>query len=156
ARRIAQQYQARMVPGIDPKIEGFERARNLALDTVSSDWCLWIDTDENLVGAEVLAKYLRENVYHAYGVRQHHFSCDSAMPTDIPVRLFRRREYRGRALRFWGAIHEHPELALNEGVGPVIALRDVHIAHVGYLAESTRRERFVRNQPLLELDQARY
>jgi hypothetical protein len=59
-------------------------------------------------------------------------------------------------LRFWGAIHEHPELALNEGVGPVLALRDVHVAHVGYLAQPALRERLVRNMALLRLDQTRY
>ncbi|HEY3255157.1 MAG TPA: methyltransferase domain-containing protein [Polyangiaceae bacterium] len=156
ARRIASQYDVSIVPGVDPTTYGFETARNLALDACTSDWCLWIDTDEKLVGAPRLSRYLRENVYHGYGLRQHHFACDTSIPADMPLRLFRRRPHDGRSLRFFGAIHEHPELDVNQGAGPVIVLRDVHVAHVGYLNENTRRERFARNRPLLELDQQRY
>jgi hypothetical protein len=70
--------------------------------------------------------------------------------------MFRRRPYDGRVLEFYGAIHEHPELALNEGPGPSIALADVSIAHIGYISEGVRRRRFARNLPLLALDQERY
>jgi SAM-dependent methyltransferase len=156
ARRIAGQYGVQQVVGSKPLKEGFENARNALLDHCRSDWCLCIDTDERLVGTHHLEKYLRENAYHAYSIRQHNFTCDTAQSADFPVRLFRRRPYQGRALRFWGAIHEHPELALNEGAGPTIALRDVNIAHLGYLSEHVRRARLVRNAPLLELDQRRY
>jgi hypothetical protein len=156
ARRITSQYAVRMVAGVDPRAEGFESARNLALDACSCDWCLWIDTDEKLLGTRTLEKYLRESVYHGYAIPQHHFACDAALPTDTPVRLFRRRPYKGRVVRFWGAIHEHPELTINQGAGPNVALTDVNIAHVGYLVESGRRSRFSRNLPLLELDQQRY
>jgi glycosyltransferase involved in cell wall biosynthesis len=156
ARRIARQYDVKLVVGVDPLKHGFDVARNLALDACTSDWCLWIDTDERLVGGRELQKYLRENVYHAYALRQHNFTCDAPMSPDLPCRLFRRRPHLGRVARFLGAIHEHPELALNEGAGPMIGLNDVHIAHVGYLGEDTRRSRFARNSPLLKLDQARY
>jgi glycosyltransferase involved in cell wall biosynthesis/2-polyprenyl-3-methyl-5-hydroxy-6-metoxy-1,4-benzoquinol methylase len=156
ARRIAGQYGVRLVAGVDPRRAGFETARNIALEACTCDWCLWIDTDERLVGAQIIEKYLRENALHAYGVRQHNFACDAAFRPDIPVRLFRRRPHKGRSLRFWGAIHEHPEFAVNDGVGPALALRDVHVAHVGYLGEAGRQERFVRNMPLLKLDQQRY
>lgn len=156
ARRIASQYDVRLIAGVDPKQEGFETARNLALNAGSCDWCLWLDTDEKLVGAESLSKYLRENSYHCYGLKQHHFTCDGEPSFEVPPRLFRRRPYHGKTLRFWGAIHELPELALNEGAGPSAYLSDVHIAHLGYVVESVRRERFRRNLPLLDLDRARY
>jgi glycosyltransferase involved in cell wall biosynthesis len=156
ARRIAHQYELRIVSGIDPKLEGFEHARNLALDSCTKDFCLWIDSDEKLVGARHLAKYLRDNGYHGYSLRQHHFSCDAASLRDYPVRLFRRRPHGGRTIRFWGAIHEHPELSLNHGPGPTITIDDVHVAHVGHLDEEIRRQRFIRNWPLLQLDQQRY
>jgi hypothetical protein len=45
---------------------------------------------------------------------------------------------------------------VNEGPGEVVILSDVHIAHVGYLVEGTRQQRFVRNFPLLKMDQERY
>jgi hypothetical protein len=156
ARRIAAQYDLKIVPCSDPRKEGFEIARNAVLESCSCDWCLWIDTDEKFVGGYVLDKYLRDNAFNAYGIRQHHFACDQALPSDIPSRLFRRRPHEGRAPRFFGAIHEHPELALNEGLGPTLGLPDVHIAHVGYLWEGARQARFYRNVSLLRLDQKRY
>jgi glycosyltransferase involved in cell wall biosynthesis len=156
ARRIAGQYAVRFVSGVDPIRHGFDTARNLALDACVSDWCLWIDTDEKLVGSRALHKYLRENAFHAYAIGQHNFTCDDGASTDFPCRLIRRRPREGKTVRFYGTIHEHPELALNEGSGPSIALRDVHVAHIGYLSETARQERFARNLPLLALDQVRY
>jgi hypothetical protein len=156
ARRIASQYDVSLIPGVDPLREGFDRARNVALDACGSDWCLSIDTDEKLVGARSIEKYLRENAYHAYALAQHHFACDVSLPPDTPCRIFRKRPHQGRALRFWGTIHEHPEFGINEGFGSSIALPDVHIAHVGYLSAGVRHARVARNWPLLELDRERY
>lgn len=53
-------------------------------------------------------------------------------------------------------IHEHPETALNEGPGRTVVLTDVHIPHVGYLAESGRKQRFARNLPMLQADMQKY
>jgi len=156
ARRIAGNHNARLVPGVDPLVAGFDASRNLALDACTGDWCLWIDSDEKLVGAGNLDKYLRENTFHGYCLRQHHFSCDMPVDRDFPVRIFRRRTFSGRSIRFWGLVHEHPEFSLNEGPGPTLALPDVHLAHVGYLHEDGRRERLARNWPLLKLDEERY
>jgi hypothetical protein len=120
------------------------------------DWVLWLDTDERLINVSSLPKYLRGNLFNGYGIRQHHFACDTTFKPDMPVRLFRRAPYEGRTMRWYGMIHEHPELGLNQGPGPTIILSDVHIAHVGYLTESVRRERFRRNYPLLQRDIATY
>jgi len=147
----------RIVPGVDPREKGFDVARNMSLAACRMDWVFWLDTDERLMQPTILQKYLRENYYHGYGMRQHHLSCDVPMNPDMPVRLFRRRAHRdGRALSFIGALHEHPELSLNDGPGPIIVLSDVHIAHLGYLTESIRQNRFVRNFPLLKLDEEKY
>jgi len=156
ARRIADQYGVRVIAGVDPRKVGFDQTRNLTVDASRCDFCLWIDTDEKLIGGEVLEKYLRSNCYHGYALRQHHFACDAPPSRDLPVRIFRRADYKGQSVRFWGAIHEHPELAVNLGPGPNIALNDVHVAHVGYLDERTRRSKFLRNWPLTKLDQERY
>ena len=59
-------------------------------------------------------------------------------------------------MRFFGMIHEHPETGLNEGPGPVLVLPDVDIAHVGYLNEEIRRTRFMRNNPLMQMDMRKY
>lgn len=157
ALRIARQYPiVRIVDGIDPKEAGFETPRNMALAHARMDWVLWIDTDEKLVDFGHVHKYLRENVWHGYCLRQHHFACDTQFSADMPVRLFRNRPHDGKHMRFWGMIHEHPELELNEGPGPVIVISDAHIAHVGYLTENVRRKRFARNYPLLQKDMEKY
>lgn len=157
ALHIAKQYPVRVVPGKDPKEWGFEEARNLSLDACRMDWVLWIDADERLLNGRNTHKYLRNNFFHGYGVRQHHFSIDAQMQPDMPTRLFRRGPNRaGKVMRFYGALHEHPELELNVGPGTVIVLADLHIAHLGYLTEDIRQQRFQRNYPLLQLDQQRY
>jgi glycosyltransferase involved in cell wall biosynthesis/SAM-dependent methyltransferase len=150
--RIANQYDAKIVPGSDPRINGFEVPRNIGLNACHMDWVMWIDTDERLINQVNVQKYLRKNMFNGYGIRQHHFACDTTFSPDTPVRLFR----KNAGMRFFGMIHEHPELALNSGPGSVIVMADAHIAHVGYLIESTRQQRFVRNFPLLQKDQEVY
>ncbi len=142
----------KVVPGVDPKVEGFETPRNIGLEHCTSDWVLWIDTDEKLLQPEKLAKYLHPNMFQGYSIKQHHFAVDTHFDADLPVRMFRNN---GRE-HFWGMIHEHPELSLNEGPGRTIVLMDVHIPHVGYLIESGRKLRFARNLPMLEADSKRY
>lgn len=158
-RTTRKSYDIRIVGGPDPKADGFERARNAALESTGGfmDWVLWIDSDEKMINGSHIQKYLRENSFMGYGIRQHHFAVDTTFPPDMPVRLFRRRpSHDGKQMTFFGAIHEHPELAMNEGPGTVVVLSDVHIAHIGYLVESTRQQRFQRNFPLLKLDMERY
>ena len=155
-RRIVQQYPAKIIPGRDPKVFGFDEARNLALAETTCDWCLWIDTDETLINTQALGKYLRWNGYDGYSIQQHHFAVDTKFKPDMPVRLFRRVLHDGTKLQFFGAIHEHPEKELNKGPGDVVALSDVHIGHPGYYHESTRRDRFQRNTPLMEMDRRKH
>lgn len=150
-------HGARIFPAPDPKREGFETPRNLALAHARSDWMLWIDLDERMLNSEALPKYLRRSIFDGFGMRQHHFAVDTTFDPDLPVRLVRiRNRNDGKQVRFWGMIHEHPEVAVNEGPGRVIILNDVHIAHVGYLHESGRRSRFWRNKPMLDRDRIKY
>lgn len=141
-----------LVEAPDPLVDGFDRARNQVLSHCMSDWVLWLDDDERFVDPHQMQKYLRGNIWNGYSLRQHHFAIDTGFDPDKPVRFFRNH----RGIRFYGAIHEHPELALNEGPGGTIVLSDVHIAHTGYLSESVRKGRFKRNTPLMELDCERY
>ena len=142
----------RVIPGVDPKTQGFETPRNMALAACTQDWVLWIDTDEKMLDVTNLTKYLRPNLYQGYSIRQHHFAVDTTFSPDMPVRLFR----NNKKLRFFGMIHEHPESALNCGPGNTIVVADVHIAHVGYLIETGRKQRFNRNYPMLQADIAKY
>ena len=132
--------------------EDFGAARNHSIERATCDWVLWLDADEYLVGAEQLAKYLRDNLYNGYVIRQHHHAVDAQFKPDVPVRLFRNH----RGIRFFGCVHEHPEFALNQGVTPAVILSDVYIVHDGYVTEQIRRGRFLRNLPLLMKDRKRY
>lgn len=156
ARRIADQYGARIIPSSSPLDTGFEAPRNDALAASVGDWILWIDADEKLLHPLALNKYLRGNPLNGYGLKQHHFAADTQWRPDVPCRVFRRKPLDGRTMRFFGLIHEHPELTLNEGPGPVLIISDVEIAHVGYLNEEIRRKRFERNLPMLKRDMEKY
>jgi hypothetical protein len=120
------------------------------------DFVFWIDTDERLLNPHSINKYLRGNVWDGYGVRQHHFAVDADFQADTPVRLFRRARQDGRDMRFWGMVHEHPEVQINEGPGRVCILHDTSIAHIGYLTEDIRKKRYERNTPLMKQDLERY
>jgi len=143
------------VKEIDPVTDtGFDEARNYSIKDASCDWILWIDSDEILIHPQNVFKYLRNNQYNGYAVRQHHYSAEPAgiMKTDLPCRLFRNR----KGIKFFGIVHEHPEKALNEGVGHVQVIPDMEIAHHGYTTEAIRRARFNRNIDLLVRDRKKY
>lgn len=152
SRKIAKRYGAKLVEAPSPLEVGFDEARNATLPHCKMDWILWIDSDEKLINPDQVHKYLRPNCFTGYGIRQHHFSIDANFKPDMPIRLFRNHQ----GLRFWGSCHEHPETEINKGPGLTIVLSDVHIAHVGYLNESTRRVRFGRNYPLMEMSRKKY
>jgi len=99
-------------------------------------------------------------MYNGVAIKQHHLSAVpmNAFKPDLPVRIFRRIWLNGKptGIRWYGFVHEHPELAINHSVGQSIVLSDVHIAHDGYLTETGRRGRFDRNIALMFRDRAAY
>lgn len=160
-REIAEKYakgfrpKGELVFDIKSPLEtGFDEARNTCIARASGDWVMWIDSDEVLFHPENVLKYLRGNMYSGYAVKQHHFSVAPAgvIKTDLPCRFFRNH----RGVRFFGVVHEHPEVALNEGLGAVLQMNDVEIAHYGYSTEEVRRRRFERNIGLLQRDRKVY
>lgn len=167
-----------MAPG--HRVAGFETPRNESLLRATGAWCLWLDGDETLLHGERLAKYLRPSPFAGYSIAQDHHASDppQAYKRDLPVRLFRRiadpddtpglqedgphrwpTVHTGTTARFCGIVHEHPGLKpghYQEGIGPVMVLGDVWIAHTGYYTEAMRRGRFVRNWPLMVADRQKY
>lgn len=136
--------------GESPLEIGFDAARNATIEKASGDWIFWIDADEHLHDGHNLVKYLRNNQYNGYAIKQHHFSMQpvGVLKTDLPVRLFRNH----KGIKFFGVVHEHPEQELNEGVGYATTIDDLSILHDGYKDEATRRGRFSRNVNLLLRD----
>lgn len=133
-----------------PLETGFDVARNTTIQKASCDWILWIDADEVLVRGNVIAQFTRNSMYNGFAVKQHHFSHDpvDVIKVDLPCRLFRNH----LGIQFFGKVHEHPEIKMNEGLGPVMLLPGVDIVHHGYHDEGVRRRRFDRNLPLLKRD----
>lgn len=155
--RVWEEYNALIVPAPDPKLHGFETPRNIGLEHCEMDFVMWLDTDERLTDPTNIIKYLRQNVFDGYGIRQHHFAVDAVVPPDMPVRLFRNKGRNdGKQIQWFGMIHEHPETGLNEGPGFVVVLADTNIAHTGYVCESVRRARFFRNLGMLDADAKKY
>jgi glycosyltransferase involved in cell wall biosynthesis len=160
------------------RLAGFETPRNQSLAPARGDWILWLDSDEQVCEPDRFTKYLRPNLFEGYGVPQDHHSSDppQAFKRDTPVRLFRRHPdgtepgwfdygphkwptfHPGLTARFAGVVHEHPGHApdYSAGLGPVLLLPDVWIAHSGYLTEPMRRGRFLRNWPLMVADRMKY
>jgi len=151
AFRIAKQYGADVfcLTG-SPREIGFDEARNETIEKAGCDWILWIDDDEVFQWPERVLKYFRNNQFDSYSIAQHHFSAEPAglLKTDLPARIFRNH----KGIKFYGVVHEHPEVGVNEGPGKtfVIPANEVAICHNGYDTEITRRERFQRNFPLME------
>ena len=146
---IAKHYGAKIVTCKPATEIGFDTARNHSIEKASGDWILWIDSDEELLDPVNVRKYLRNNMFNGYSIKQHHFTADgSEVKVDMPVRLFR----NNKGIKFLGHVHEHPELGKNEGVGASTVLSDANIAHDGYLTESVRRGRFMRNIELMKKD----
>lgn len=135
---------------VSPIKQGFAAARNQTIAKASCDWILWIDSDEILVRGDVMSRFLRHSMYNGFAVRQHHFSHDptAIIKVDMPCRLFR----NDKGIQFFGKVHEHPEITMNEGLGAVSMMPFLSIVHHGYVDERVRRTRFSRNLPLLKQD----
>lgn len=134
--------------------QGFDLARNLTVERACGDWILWVDADEEIRNPQNLWKYLRPSQHNAFGFPQVHYSAepDQVLTTDFPCRLFRNRV----GIKFYGVVHEHPEIEPGKGV-PRSALRhDVKFLHAGYVDEEVRRARYMRNLPLLHRDLQKY
>jgi glycosyltransferase involved in cell wall biosynthesis/2-polyprenyl-3-methyl-5-hydroxy-6-metoxy-1,4-benzoquinol methylase len=143
-----------VIDGLSAIEVGFDEARNRSIEKACGDWILWVDADEEVRNPHNLWKYLRPSQHNAYGFPQVHYSADpdQVLTTDYPCRLFRNR----RGIKFYGVVHEHPEIEAGKAI-PRSALRhDVKFLHNGYVDEEVRRARYIRNLPLLHRDLEKY
>lgn len=129
---------------------GFDEARNATVERSCGDWILWLDADEEVAGSNNILRLLRPGAFDGYAIAQHHMSQDppECISTDYPTRLFR----RDSGAKFFGVVHEHPEVEIGKAIPHTQQIGDVKIIHYGYTDETTRRGRFVRNFPLLLKD----
>ena len=129
---------------------GFDEARNATIERSCGDWILWMDADEEVVGANNILRLLRPGAFDGYAIAQNHMSQDppECISTDYPTRLFR----RDSGARFYGVVHEHPEVEIGKAIPHTQQISDIRIMHYGYSTEVVRRGRFMRNYPLLLRD----
>jgi glycosyltransferase involved in cell wall biosynthesis len=123
------------------EFDNFSQARNDSRAGLTTDWYLWLDADEELLGGENLRKYLDSTVYNGVVIRQQHLMLDVQGTFDTPIRLLRNKpEYK-----FVGLIHEHCEDTsrgpYGHGIRPSIIANDLDLAHYGYPSESIRRKK---------------
>lgn len=138
---LARALGAEVVEG--PWPQHFGVARNRALDLVEghSEWVLWIDADEDVQQAHHLRKYLTgAGPFVGYVLYQQHVMTDQPSFSDKPVRLFQ----TGRGVQFYGAVHEQPEDAPDQGIFPALEIPDCKLVHLGYLTDQVRREKMTR------------
>jgi hypothetical protein len=152
--RVAEALGAKVFSIKSPLETGFDVARNLTIEKARCQWVMWLDCDEEVQTPQRLLKYLRPSAVSGYGIPQHHFSVEplGVQKTDFPCRVFR----NGQGMRFFGRVHEHPELAFNDGPGRIVQTMDASITHVAYVTEEVRAARFHRNLPLMQRDRVDY
>lgn len=133
---------------------GFDEARNASMADASGDWILWCDADEEIHGAPLLHKLARQCMHDGYGFAQLHYSLEppEVLTTDFPTRFFRNR----KGIKFYGVVHEHPELVIGQAVPTSIIRPEVKFLHCGYVSESVRHARYERNFPLLKRDREKH
>lgn len=140
---IAKRHGARVIDW--PWRDDFAAARNVGLEAAVSDWILYIDADERLVGTSY--EDLRQGLDDpgAYAARLL-FRVRSNSTLFREFRLFR----NDPRLRFKGAMHEtiRPDLiALKSSIGARTLDVAATLIHLGYDGDMTAKHR--RNLPLL-------
>ncbi len=136
--------------GIEATKDGFYAARNATIERACGDWILWLDADEEIQKPWALWKLARPSEHRAFGFPQVHYACDppQVLTTDYPCRFFR----NDGTIKFYGFVHEHPEVEPGKAIPHATIRHDVQFLHCGYVDEGVRRKRYERNLPLLVRD----
>jgi len=123
---ILEKYNCKILDNcFDIDLLGYEHPRNKCLKNVNGNWVLWLYPEERLENPENIEKYLRNNYWEGYSIRE---SLDYIFPStdlfiDSPARLFR----NNKDINFKGMVFERPEKKLNQGTGKTIEIKDVSI-----------------------------
>jgi glycosyltransferase involved in cell wall biosynthesis len=134
--------------------DDFGGARNRGLAFLNDvDWVVWADCDERLTDPYRIKKYIQQGdleVYKGFIIKQIQMLVDQPQNTfDIPIRLFR----ANKDCQFFGCVHEHAQVGLNEYIEPVMIIPDMQFIHFGFTTEAIRRDKAInRNFALLEKD----
>jgi GT2 family glycosyltransferase/2-polyprenyl-3-methyl-5-hydroxy-6-metoxy-1,4-benzoquinol methylase/tetratricopeptide (TPR) repeat protein len=130
--------------------DDFAAARNVAIENATSDWCMWLDADDELLPDErtKLEQILRSlsPSYMGYGIRCRCHEVDARYYVD-QVRIFVRDE----RIRFEGRCHEQNQPAILRAGGDV-AWTDVIVDHHGYADPEALQAKLERNIHLLAED----
>jgi len=125
--------------------DDFAEARNVALDRATSEWVLYIDADERLIGGDrsSLEALLRDADEVAFRVL---LRPRTSMTAYREYRLWR----NDPRIRFEGRMHERVVPAIQRVArldGKPIGDADLFLDHIGYEGDQTRKH--LRNLPLL-------
>lgn len=144
---LAQALGAKVTCGEWPNHFGEARNRALDLAEPGAEWVMWIDADEHVDNPARLRHFIVDGgPYVGYVLHQQHIMADAKAFFDQPVRVFR----TGHGIKFYGDVHEQPEIKLNEGISPALDQTDVKLVHFGYENEAIRKHKMLqRNLPLL-------
>jgi glycosyltransferase involved in cell wall biosynthesis len=144
-RQVAAQAGARVLDFA--WCDDFAAARNFALDQTRHEWIFSIDADEVLIGdARAPLAAAMASSAPAYLVYQDNVFDNGDVKPNLVARLFRRHSH----IRFRNPVHE----CISENIaeyfpGHLLTPIDVHLRHVGYLAENLAGKH-ARNLAILE------
>lgn len=140
--------------GLSALTDGFDEARNLSIANATGDWILWCDADEAVHRPWAMQLVARNSCNDGYAVAQVHYAAEPAqvLTTDLPCRMFR----NNIGAKFYGVVHEHPEVEIGKAIPHTMLRHDFKFLHSGYTDEETRRGRYYRNLPLLHRDRKKH
>lgn len=149
---IAKSYGAKM--GFFKWCDDFSAARNRSIELADSDYLLWIDADDRILGEDrerlsAFKKTLRPEKDMAYLLKITNDSMDDTETISYQARIFPNRD----DIRFEGRIHEQI-LPVLERKGIKIDTEDIVIRHTGYHSPEEILEKARRNLDIL-LDELR-
>lgn len=128
-----------------PWCDHFSAARNAALDACEGDWCLWLDSDDQLFGGE----HLRDLIAAApdpvlmYLLR---YETDHAPDGKVRHEFWRERVFRRGSAKWVGRAHE---VLVPSGEGRYERHGDAWVVHHGH---NSPEQSLSRNIRLLQLD----